>query len=334
MINAAFILKAEHFQEVYGHECVAEVSRHAKVLGATLLTTEALVAQPPAWLEELEVLFAGWGSPVLDAALLARMPRLRAVFYGGGTVRPISSEALWERGILVASAAALNAVPVIEFTFGAILLSFKRVWHHARAARLRRTYEPLRTLPIPTGSGATIGLVSLGLIGAGVAERLRACDVRVLAYDPAFSDEQAAMLGAELVSLEEIFSQSDVVSLHTPLLPETRHFINAGLLNRLKPHATFINTARGALVHETALIEFLRERPDVQAILDVIDPEPPLRESSLYDLPNVFLTPHLAGSVGAECRRMGRAMVEEFNRYLRGEPFRYAVTRDQLARMA
>jgi phosphoglycerate dehydrogenase-like enzyme len=167
-----------------------------------------------------------------------------------------------------------------------------------------------------------------------VAEQLRAYDVRVLAHDPLLSAEQWTGLGAMPASLMEIFDQADIVSLHTPLLPETTGLIDASLLNRLRPGATLINTARGGLIREADLIAMLRARPDVQAILDVTDPEPPVANSPLYELPNVFLTPHIAGSIGVECRRMGQAMVDEFHRYARGEPLRHTVTREQLARMA
>jgi len=333
MINAAFILGTSAFTDIYGEDSLRAIAPAARLLGPPC-TTAQLQAAPPAWLAEVEVLFTGWDAPRLDGELLAKMPRLRAVFYGAGSIRPIASDALWERGILVASAAALNAQPVVEFTLGAILLSFKRAWHHARLVRAERGYEPLRALPVPTGWGATVGLVSLGLIGRRIAEQLRAHDVKVLAHDPLLEPAQFAALGATPVPLAEIFGRSDVISLHTPLLPETTGFIDAGLLARLRPGATLINTARGGLIREADLVATLRARPDVQAILDVTDPEPPPRDSPLYELPNVFLTPHIAGSIGAECRRMGRAMVEEFHRYARGEPLRHTVTREQLARMA
>ncbi len=333
MINAAFILGASAFDDIYGDDSLTAIAPWGRLLGRPC-TAAQLQTAPPAWLDDVEVLFTGWDAPRLDAELLARMPRLRAVFYGAGSIRPIASDALWERGIVVVSAAALNAQPVVEFTMGAILLSFKRAWHHARLVRTGRSYEPLRTLPVPTGWGATIGLVSLGLIGRRVAEQLRAYDVHVLAHDPLLTVAQCRELGVESVSLAELFSRSDIISLHTPLLPETAGFIDAGLLNRLRPGATLINTARGGLIREADLVATLQARHDVQAILDVSDPEPPRWDSPLYDLPNVFLTPHIAGSIGAECRRMGRAMVEEFHRYARGEPLRYPVTREQLARMA
>ena len=333
MINAAFILGASAFTDIYGEENLRAITPPARLLGPPC-TAAQLQAAPPSWLGEVEVLFMGWDAPRLDGELLARMPRLRAVFYGAGSIRPIASDALWERGIVVASAAALNAQPVVEFTLGAILLSFKRVWHHARQVREERTYEPLRTLPVATGWGATVGLVSLGRIGRRVAEQLAAYDVRILAYDPLMTPEQVAALGAEAASLPEIFQQADIISLHTPLLPATAGMIDAALLRSLRHGATLINTARGGLILEPDLIAMLQARPDVQAILDVTDPEPPGRNSPLYDLPNVFLTPHIAGSIGLECRRMGRAMVNEFHRYARGEPLQHQVTREQLAGMA
>ncbi len=333
MTNVAFVLGETAFEDIYGRECLDAIAPAGRLLGPPL-TSEQLAAQPPEWLREIEVVFTGWGAPRFDDGLLARLPRLRAVFYGAGSVRSIVTEGCWERGIVFVSAAALNAVPVIEYTLGAILLSFKRVWPHARLVREHRGYTPLNSLPMPTGAGAVVGLVSLGLIGRGVAERLRSFDVQVLAHDPLLSPAQITELGAEPVSLEELFARADIVSLHTPLLPETAGFVARRLLDRLKPNATFINTARGGLVREADLIPFLVARPDVQAILDVTEPEPPARESPLYDLPNVLLTPHIAGSIGAECRRMGRAMIEEFHRFLRGAPLRYAVSREQLARMA
>lgn len=324
MMNAAFILQEQAFADIYGDECLRLLAPHATLV-APPVTAARLAAEPPDWLAQVDVVFSGWGGPRFDACLLAKMPRLRAVFYGAGSLRPIVSDALWARSIVVCNAAAMNAQPVIEFTLGAIFLSFKRVWHQDRAVRVRRGFQPLLGEPCATGFGATVGLTSLGLIGRGVAERLRAADVEVLAFDPTLSAEAAAKLGVRSVSLEELFARADIVSLHTPLLPETMGMVDAALLGRLKPGATLINTARGGLIVERDLIEVLKVRPDVQAILDVTDPEPPAPESPLFDLPNVFLTPHIAGSIGRECRRMGQAMIEEYLRFARGEPLRFAV---------
>ena len=333
MTRGAFILDPQAFADIYGEECRTALRQHAG-FEAPVTTTAEVRENPPAWLAETEVLFTGWGGPRLDEAMLARMPRLRVVFYGAGSVRPIATDALWRRGITVCSAAALNAQPVIEYTVGAILLSFKRAWHQDRMVRANRTYIPLHGVPSVTGFGPTVGLVSLGLIGRGVAERLRSYDVNLLAYDPTLSAQQAADAGARLVALPELFQQSDIISLHTPLLPETTGLVGEKLLGGMKPNATLINTARGGLIVESDLLRVLQARPDLQAIIDVLDPEPPAAESIIYRLPNIFLTPHVAGSIGRECRRMGCAMVEEFGRYQRGEPLRYAVDSRQFSLIA
>ena len=130
----------------------------------------------------------------------------------------------------------------------------------------------------------------------------------------------------EPASIEDIFAQSEVISLHTPDLPSTKGMIRGRHFEMMKPGATFINTARGAVVNEPEMIEVLGRRPDITAVLDVTDPEPPAVDSPLTKLPNVVLTPHLAGSAGRECHRLGCYMVDEFRRYLAGEPLVHRVT--------
>jgi phosphoglycerate dehydrogenase-like enzyme len=145
---------------------------------------------------------------------------------------------------------------------------------------------------------------------------------------------RAAELGVELVDLDRLFAEADVVSLHTPWLPETEGLIAGRHFERLRPGATFINTARGAVVREPEMTAVLQRRPEVYAVLDVTWPEPPAAGSPLYTLPNVFLTPHMAGSMGPECRRMGRFMADELGRYLRGDSLLGEVTREAAARLA
>ena len=179
-----------------------------------------------------------------------------------------------------------------------------------------------------------MGLISLGMIGRMVAERLKTFDVNVIAYDPYVSAEDGATLGVERVLLAEVFARADVVSLHTPWLPETVGMITGEHIAAMKPGATFINTARGAVVREPEMIAALQQRPDLYAILDVTYPEPPEPGSALYTLPNVVLTPHIAGSMFEECRRMGQYIIDELKRYLAGEPLRWAVSRERAKIMA
>lgn len=325
--GAAFLLPPDVFELVYGDECVKAVGAQSTLIAHTPLGPHEPHAD---WFDRMggvELLFTGWHSPRLDEHLLGKLPKLRAVFHAGGTIRQLTSDSFWSRNIPICTASTANAVPVAEFTLGAILLSLKHAWLLNRQICRDRTFP--RTIPqVPGVRGTTVGLVSLGLIGREVLKLLRPFDVRIIAHDPHLSAARFRELDVESVSLESLMERSDVVSLHTPLHPETTGFIHGALLRRLKKGATFINTARGGLVREPELIAFLQERPDVQAILDVTCPEPPFKDSPLYDLPNVFLTPHIAGSLGPECRRLGWAMVEEFRRFVQGEPLRHAVSRE------
>jgi phosphoglycerate dehydrogenase-like enzyme len=263
---------------------------------------------------------------------LAAAPKLKAVFYGAGSIRYFATDAAWDRGITICSAWAANAVPVSEYTLSQILFSLKRGWHHALTIKRKRQWIKQRS--VPGAYGSTVGLISLGMIGRLVVERLSPFDVKVIAYDPFVSEAHARVLGVELCELDEVFARADVVSLHTPKLPETLGMITGAHLASMKPGATFINTARGAIVREDEMVAVLQQRPDLYAILDVTDPEPPVGGSPLYTLPNVVLTPHIAGSMDAECRRMAQYMIDDYRRYLAGEQLRWQVTREMAGRMA
>lgn len=162
---------------------------------------------------------------------------------------------------------------------------------------------------------------------------LRHLDYRLLLYDPLVKDAEAMALEVEKVDLDTLMARSDIVSLHAPLLPETRHMIDNRQLALMKDGATLINTARGALVDEAALIEKLQSGA-INAVIDVTDPEIPDENSPLYDLPNVFLTPHIAGAIGLERMRLGEMAVDEVARFLEGRPLLFEVHKQDLGRMA
>lgn len=211
-------------------------------------------------------------------------------------------------------------------------MNLKGVWAYARAARETKTL--LLRNDFPGGYGSTVGIISLGLIGRRVRELLKPFDLKVLAYDPYVTPTEAAALQVELCSLTDIFRFAHVVSLHTPWLPETEGLITGGHFRLMQPNSAFINTARGAVVREAEMIQVLQERPDISAILDVTYPEPPDANSPLFTLPNVMLTPHVAGAVGAECQRLGASVLEELRRYLDGKPLAHQVRPEQVATMA
>ena len=329
-LNAIYILGDGVFDLVYGPDEQRDIAARVNVLAAPC--NAAAIVKRPEILHEADVVLSSWGMAVLDETLLGAAPRLKAVFYGAGSVKGFVTDAFWQRDIVLSSAWGANAVPVSEFTLATILLSLKH------AFRLNRAYCGAQARPadraVPGAYGTTVGLVSLGMIGRLVRDRLRPFDVKILAYDPFVKANDAAALGVTMVPLDVLFRESDVISLHTPWLKETEGMITGSLLASMKPGATFINTARGAVVRETEMIDVLKRRPDLSAVLDVTYPEPPVAGSPLYTLPNVFLTPHIAGSMANECRRMGRFMVEELDRFLTGQPLAWQIDKAKAAILA
>ena len=319
------------WSRIYGPEQQAQIARMVEVLAPALSPHEA--RQRPDLLQQMDILLSGWGGPVLDKNFLELAPKLKALIYGAGTVRHMLSPEFWERKIVLTTANMANAIPVAEFSLAHILLGLKRAWLQSVEMKKLRAF-PETKIPMAGSYGSTVGLISLSTIGLLVLERLAHFDLKVIAYDPTVTPAQASALNVELVSLAELFTRSDVVSLHAPLLPETTGLITGSLLARMKPGAAFINTARGAIVRETEMIEVLSVRPDLTAILDVTCPEPPEITSKLFDLPNVVLTPHIAGSVERECQRMGQWAADELRRYLAGEPLKTPITPERASLMA
>lgn len=329
--RAAFVVAESLFERIYGPDQRAAVAAMTD-LNPQLLTPECWRDHPDVT-RDVEWIFSTWSMPRATEEFLAAFPRLRTIFYAAGTVKTFATDALWERGIIVTSALAANAVPVAEFTVAQVVLALKSVWPMALQIRQTRVF-PLPEIPTPGVFHSTVGLISLGSIGRLVAEYLGRYDLDVLAYDPYVSEADARQLGVRLCGLDELFTRSDVVSCHAPLIDETHRLVRQHHIESMKPHATFINTARGAIVDEPGLLAALRRRPDLFALLDVTSPEPPPPDSPIFDVPNLILTPHIAGSTNLECRRMADYMIEEAARLLAGEPLRHVVTADDLARRA
>ena len=336
MPTGLYILSADALDRIYGPDQRAAIEQRVEMVGPP--QTPQTIRQNPALLENVECLFSGWGGPVLDADFLAAAPALKAVFYGAGSVAYMVTDEFWRRGITITSAAAVNAVTVAEFALSQIVFCLRHGYRYVRQIRRDGAYPADRRAlwTMPGTAGSVVGLVSLGLVGRLTRDLLRVLpDVRVIAYDPYVSAEQAARLDVALVGLDELFQQADVVSLHTPLLPATRGLVTGAHFASMKEGASFLNTARGAVVREAEMVDVLRRRPDLTAVLDVTWPEPPEPGSPLYSLDNVVLTPHLAGASSiAETRRLGQAMVEELERYLSGEPLRWAVSERESATRA
>ncbi|MFV0126835.1 hydroxyacid dehydrogenase [Streptomyces sp. HMX112] len=298
------------------------------------LLDDLTTARARAVLAGTEVLVTGWGCPPVDGAVLAAAPRLRAIAHTAGSVRGHVTEACWERGVQVSSAAAANALPVAEYTVAMILLAGKRVPERSRAYRVTRERDDPLGVDRSLGNyGRTVGICSASLIGRRVIDLLRPYDLRVLLYDPYVGDEEAAALGVRATGIRELFAASDVVSVHTPLLPATRGLVSRELLAALRPGATLINTARGGVVDQEALTE-AAVAGRLHAVLDVTEPEVLPPGHPLWECDNVLLTPHLAGSQGNELRRLVELAAGEVARWAAGAGFAHPVRRERLAFLA
>lgn len=286
-------------------------------------------------LAQAEVLVTGWGAPYIEKDVFAAAPRLRLVVHAAGTVKGIIDDGVFEAGIALSHAAEANAVPVAEFTLAAIIFAGKRVFRFRDvyvADRGRDRTYPMQREPIGNYR-RTVGIVGASRIGRRVIDLLKPFDYRILLFDPMVDKAEAMSLGTGKTDLDDLMRQSDIVSLHAPSLPSTRHMIDAGRLSLMKDGATLINTARGAIVDEAALLSEL-QTGRIDGIIDVTDPEIPARDSPFYDLPNVFLTPHIAGAVGLERARLGEMAADEVERFVKGEPLLYEIHRHTLERIA
>ena len=332
MLKGLYVMSPNVFENVYSQESQKKISEYCEILAPVMSKGELL--ENTEILKDVDVIFSSWGAPLFDETLLDAAPNLKVVFYGAGTLKHVLTDAFWQRDIQVTTANVANAIPVAEYTLAGILFSLKNVWRFIEKVKRERTYELAVFEPVVGNYKATVGIISMSQVGRMVVEHLKRFDVNMIGYDPFVSDEEFDKLGVRQVSLDELFKEADVVSLHAPLLPDTEGMIHGEHFRLMKENATFINTARGAIVEEQAMIDVLQERLDLTALLDVTSPEPPEAVSLLYDLPNVVLTPHIAGSAGNEQARLGSFMVEELERFVKGEELKYSVSQEQFKRMA
>jgi phosphoglycerate dehydrogenase-like enzyme len=278
----------------------------------------------------------GWGTPPFDPAARLRHPQLALVAHSAGSVRTLVPARLFDDGIRVTHAASKIAASVAEFVVAEALLAMRGIHRLHHGLRNGGEWQDVRAaIPQRLLGGRTIGIVGAGYVGLAVIRLLVPFGCRVLVVDPFLDDSEAAALGVTRVRLNDMLAQSDVISLHAPVLPETRRMIGAGELALLRLGTLFINTARAQLVDEAALLAEIRSGR-IEAALDVFDDEPLPPDSPFRDpmLANVTISPHAAGHTEEVHLSQGQAMVDEIGRLLRREPLHHEVSRAMLDRMA
>ena len=289
-----------------------------------------------------EVIYNPTGRPLTAAELVAIIPGIdgyiagldkidRRVFeaadqlkvisrYGVG-IEAVDLQAAKERNIVVTNTPGANSVSVAELTI-ALMLNLAR--------DLPATLQATRAGEWPRKSGLSlegkvIGLVGFGSIGQQVAKRLHGFDCILLAYDPYASSEKATEYDVKMVSLSEVACQADFLSLHCAVTDETRGMIDADFLAQMKPGSYLVNTARGELVDEAALVAALQGKMLAGAALDAFTTEPPGSDNPLLALPNLLATPHMGAHSDSAANAMGWMAVNDCLAVLRGEPPAYRV---------
>lgn len=329
----AITIGKSHYTRMFSQQALDNLDAFAEVVHHP--------GDEPADKPELIELLAGadacitsWGVAQLDADVMAAAPQLKAMAHMGSSVKRFVSDAFWERGMHLTSAGVALARSVAETTVGLMLVGQKQIWplgQHVRDGGWRdspvwdRWYS--REL-----FRKQVGIIGASNVGRHVIKLLEPYDATILLYDPFVSGAKAAELGAIKVELNELLERSDVVSLHAPANKSTYQMLNAEGLALMKDDALLINTGRGTLIEEPALIEELK-KGRFFAFLDVTDPEPPAADSPLRTLPNVVVTPHIAGCI-ENCNHMGELAVDELRRFFAGERAVYQITHEMFKRIA
>lgn len=258
-------------------------------------------------------------SGYVTASLLDRLPDLKAVAVHGAGVDPVDVDACTARGVQVTNAPGANANAVAELVFGLMLSLLRGIPGAAHKAMTEKAWDAARV----TGGelqGRMLGLVGYGQIGRRVAGVAQAFGMQVAASDPAVEDAAMQAEGVTPMPLEALLGASDIVSLHAPSIPATRHMIDQAALGMMKPTALLVNCARGALVDEAALAAALGAGEIGGAALDVLEGEPPDPASPIYSAPNLLVTPHMAGSTFECLDAIAAACGADIAHVLRGEP--------------
>ncbi|HYJ32251.1 MAG TPA: hydroxyacid dehydrogenase, partial [Candidatus Binatia bacterium] len=244
------------------------------------------------------------GATKVTRRLLDAAPQLRWVARAGAGLDNIDTAAASERGIGVLNVPGANAVAVAELVFALLLGLFRKI-PEADAAVRRGGFDKIMGREL---RGKTLAIVGLGKIGSAVARRARAFEMEVIGFDPVVSSADARAMGVEPVTFEDLFPRAEILTLHAPMLPETRGMVGAAQIARMPRGSVLVNAARGALVDEAALVEALRSGALAGAALDVYVEEPP-KGSPLLAMPNVVLTPHIGASTVEAQEAVGEEIV-------------------------
>ncbi|MDD3933896.1 MAG: phosphoglycerate dehydrogenase, partial [Methanoculleus sp.] len=283
----------------------------------TGLTEDQLVAT----IGDYDALLVRSGTEV-TARVIDAGAKLKFIGRAGAGVDNIDTEAATRRGIIVANAPEGNTLAATEHTM-AMMLSLARNVPQATASLKKGEWKRSKFMGVELND-KVLGIMGFGRIGREVAKRAQAMEMKCIAYDPFISKERAANLGVEMVPLDELFRRADIITVHTPLIKETRHVINAKSIATMKDGVRLINCARGGIIDEKALADGIVSGKIAGAALDVFETEPPTK-SPILDLDHVIVTPHLGASTVEAQKNVAVSVANQCLSVLEGGSAKYVV---------
>jgi phosphoglycerate dehydrogenase-like enzyme len=331
-MQIAILIPDTTYGQLYPPDVQERINRLGTVKQA-IGNSAALAEQAPALLAGAEALLAGPGTPSLTEEWLDGAPNLKIIGYSTGSVRGIIPPTIFRRGIRLFHNAPVIADAVAEFSIGLALFWLRRFHAHDQQFRSGVPWKQIQATPGRLLAGRWAGLVGAGYVAQRHIRLLLAFGAHVRVYDPYLTPERAAELGVEKATLEQVFGESEIIAVHAPKTPETYHMINADILARIQPDAILIQNSRAWAMDQDALLREL-QTGRFSAALDVFDKEPLAADSPFFQLDNVLLTPHMAGKARSTPGKLGHALVDELERYQRGEPLRQEILAEKYDQLA
>ena len=287
-------------------------------------------------ISDCDVYVTSWGCPKLDNEILKYAPNIKLLCHLCGTVVPVVSDEMWEKGIRVISGNDYFAESVAEGTIAYMLTSLREIPRYSYNLKVNKQWKDTEN-PQPTEGllGKSVGIVSYGAIAKHLVRMLQVFRVKIKVYDIApIPEEDKINYGIEQVSLEDIFSTCDIVTVHTPLNDHTYHLITKKHLSLLKKGALFINTSRGPVIDQSALVDELNTGR-FSAVLDVYEKEPPEQDDPIYNCPNLIMIPHMGGPTTNLRQVIAHDLLIEAQEFVdKGAPLKHEITREKAEQMS
>ena len=279
------------------------------------------------------VVVTSWGSPQITEEHVAAADDLQIVGHAAGSVKTRLAPAGHERGIVLLSAADVIAESVAEYTLWAMLSGQRNLFPYEKIMKAERGWKPAHNWPGHSLYAKKVGIVSASMVGRRVIGLLKPFGCDVMVYDPYLSQEDASLLDARSVGLAELFAEADIISVHAPITPETRHMIQRPHFQSIRDGALFVHTARAWVLDQDALLAELQKNR-FNAFIDVFEPEPLPADHPIRDLDNVFLSPHVSGHTVENRMRLVEEIVRDIERFFNNEPLRLVVPYEKMKIMA